>query len=257
MSYSVYYSYDKSRRMTTQYTDAAAPIPEAHYYTYNQRSMVTQIQDVKSAGQDANRYFYYNGVGERVVVFDGAGPQYWTYDGSKLLTEKDTTSTVRRYRHNQSTLDSFGTALEILDGSNYFYAAFDQFANVTRLQCDLGSSESSTSKLFFNAYGQSLAAAFSPATNERLRNWSTTVASLTAASQQMSLSARGGILLTSQALFVDRGAVTRLAGWLVGCGAGIPGMGVGAGQQGKDAATLCPCTTTTCGINIFWDMEPE
>lgn len=201
MSYSVYYTYDKSKRMTRQYTDSVAPTLESHYFTYNQRDMVTQIQDVKATSADTNRYFTYNGVRERVVVVDGGGPQYWTYDGNKLLLEKDTTSTVRRYRHNHSMLDSMGSALEILDGTSYFYPAFDQFANVTRLQADLGG-EFSTSKLYFNTYGQRLAAAFSPSTSERLQNMTLICSALAAASQQTGLFGAGGIYLAAQAMLI-------------------------------------------------------
>jgi hypothetical protein len=205
MSYSVYYAYDKAQRLMTQFTDSGAPTLEAHYFSYNQRDMVTQVQDAKATGADANRYFTYNGVGERVVVVDGAGPQYWTYDGKKLLTEKDTSGTVRRYRHNRSALDQRGSALEISDGANLYYPSFDQASNITRLQSPLLSTgEQLTSVLYFSVFATRLASAFSPATNERLQALTAGgVARLTAASQELYAGRLGLLLLPSPALFTS------------------------------------------------------
>lgn len=200
MSYSIYYSYDASRRLTRQYTDAAASTLEAHYFTYNQRDMVTQIQDVKAVSPDANRYFVYNGVGERVVVHDGGGPQYWSYDGGRLLTERDTTSTVRRYRYSTNS-DPKCATLEIKDGSNYMYPALDQAANVTRLQTDIGG-EFVTSKLYFNVPGERLAASFSPSTDERLQAQTPETSRLTTLSQQTNATPGGGVYYPGQALAI-------------------------------------------------------
>lgn len=118
MTYSVYYTYDKSHRLTQQYTDAAAPAPEAHYYTFNQRNCVTQIRDV-GGPNDALRAFVYNGLRERVVATDisTALPAYWSYDGRKFLQDKQLTSstpTTTNYRHNSTQQDCpFGSLCEV------------------------------------------------------------------------------------------------------------------------------------------------
>src|SRR4051812_33816835 len=96
---------------------------ESRYYTHNQRNMVTQIQDVNTAGgADANRYFTYNGVGGRVVVVAGGAPNYWTYARGKPLTEKDNVGAlVRRYRHNSMRQEAMlGSGLEIVEGAVTF-----------------------------------------------------------------------------------------------------------------------------------------
>src|SRR5271156_3879665 len=97
-----YYVYDKSQRMTSRYALGG----EAHYFTYNQRNMVTQIQDWNGAG-DALRTFVYNGLGDRVVVTDNAtaSPAYWSYDGGQLLEDKQLNATgfvANEYRYAPS-----------------------------------------------------------------------------------------------------------------------------------------------------------
>jgi hypothetical protein len=107
-----YYTYDKSGRMTTQWSFDTV---SATYFVYNQRDMVTQFYPTSG---DSNRYFAYNGLGERVIVNDGAGPTYWTYDGRKLLTEKTTAGTAtRRYRHNESQQEDLGANVEMNSAS--------------------------------------------------------------------------------------------------------------------------------------------
>jgi hypothetical protein len=104
-----YYAYDKSQRMTNQYSAT-----NAYYFVYNQRNMATQILNV--GGSDIPHYFTYNALGERAIAtdeFTANPPTYLTYDGGKLLTEKDTTgTTVGRYRSNTSVLDSMGATVE-------------------------------------------------------------------------------------------------------------------------------------------------
>src|SRR5581483_12037454 len=112
-----YYTYDKSQRLTTQWSPS-----DAHYFTFNQRNMVTQIQDV--GGGDANAYFLYNGLGERVVTSDTGGGTYFTFDGGRLLTEKFTPTGINkgRYRYNESGLPDACVEMEISsqDLTNYF-----------------------------------------------------------------------------------------------------------------------------------------
>jgi len=81
-STTTYYAYDKSRRMTTQYSSA-----EAHYFAFNQRNMVAQIQDVKASSPDSMRYFAHDAMGERALAIDN-GTSCFTYDGTKMLTDK-------------------------------------------------------------------------------------------------------------------------------------------------------------------------
>ena len=98
-----YYAYDKSQRMITRYALGG----EAHYFTYNQRNMVTQIQDWNGAG-DALRSCVYNGLGERVIATDNssASPAYWSYDGRKFLEDKQVGATQQDYRQNQACQDT-------------------------------------------------------------------------------------------------------------------------------------------------------
>src|SRR5579872_4847343 len=110
------YVFDKSGRMTTMWSTDTA---DATYFTYNQRDMVTRILRLP-AGGDATRTFTYNAVGERVAVDESGGttPNYWTYDGYKLLTEKTNAgSTTRRYRHNAMPLEKLGANLEMNSAS--------------------------------------------------------------------------------------------------------------------------------------------
>src|SRR5579872_7095942 len=81
-----HYVYDKSGRMTTMWSTDTS---DATYFTYNQRDLVTKVLRLP-AGGDATRSFTYNAAGERVIVDESGGttPNYWTYDGHKLLTEK-------------------------------------------------------------------------------------------------------------------------------------------------------------------------
>src|SRR5207244_3526063 len=96
-------------RMTTQWSIDTA---DATYFTYNQRDMVTQVKHLPVGG-DTIRYFAYNGLGERVVVTDGGAPRYWTYDGFKLLVEKDNAGIPQtRYRHNRCGQDKLDSNLE-------------------------------------------------------------------------------------------------------------------------------------------------
>ena len=106
MSTATYYTYDKSHRLTSQYI----PVGEAHYYGYNQRNMVTQIQDLGGSA-DPLRTFVYNGLGERVIATDNstASPAYWSYDGRKLLQDKQKAGagfSTTNYRHNSTRQDA-------------------------------------------------------------------------------------------------------------------------------------------------------
>ena len=102
MSTTNYYVYDKSQRMASRYALGG----EAHYFTYNQRNMLTQIQDWNGAG-DALRSCVYNGLGERVIATDNsaASPAYWSYDGRKFLEDKQLGGTQQDYRQNQTPQD--------------------------------------------------------------------------------------------------------------------------------------------------------
>src|SRR5438477_6195041 len=107
MSTTTTFAYDKSRRLTMQYSSS-----DAHYYSYNQRNMITQIQDVKTLNPDTNRYFTYNALGERVWGIDGTPtPSYWAYDGRKMLSES-IAGTTARYQHNGSPLPWAGSVVE-------------------------------------------------------------------------------------------------------------------------------------------------
>jgi hypothetical protein len=105
MSTATYYTYDNSHRLASQYILGG----EAHYYSFNQRNMLTQIQDVGGPA-DPLRTFVYNGLGERVVVTDNstASPAYWSYDGSKLLQDKQKSGaglSTTNYRNNSTPQD--------------------------------------------------------------------------------------------------------------------------------------------------------
>jgi hypothetical protein len=93
------YTFDASQRLVRQQVDTT----EVHYFTYNERNMLTQVQDyVVGGGGDTNRYFAYNGLGERVFGVDGtANPSYWTYDGSTLLAE-NVDGSMNQFRHNSA-----------------------------------------------------------------------------------------------------------------------------------------------------------
>jgi hypothetical protein len=100
MSTTIYYAYDRSARLTTRWV----PAGEAHYFSYNQRNMVTGLVDHNGAG-DAPREFVYNGLGERAVVKDNStgSPAYWSYDGYKLLRDREVAGAgfaERSYRFN-------------------------------------------------------------------------------------------------------------------------------------------------------------
>lgn len=144
-----YYAYDRSGRMTTQWSFDTA---DATYFTYDQRDMVLQFYH--APGGDANRYFTYNGVGERAIVIDGGGPTYWTYDRRKLLTEKATTgSATRRYRHNESNQVKLGSNVEV--GSASFgntHPVTDQGGSLSQVQTIEGNDV-----LEMNACGELLA----------------------------------------------------------------------------------------------------
>src|SRR5205823_1007816 len=106
----------------TQYSDS-----QARYFTHNQRNMLTQIQHFSlGGGGDANRYFTYNGVGERVFGVDGnPTPSYWVYDGQKMLRETVAGSSAH-YRHNTLAQEcdlSSRTAFEDSNGLDAAYAA--------------------------------------------------------------------------------------------------------------------------------------
>src|SRR5579872_5433805 len=110
------YVYDKSGRMTTMWSTDTS---DATYFTYNQRDMATKILRLP-AGGDATRVFAYNAVGERVVVDESGGttPNYWTYDGYKLRTERTSAgSTTRRYRHNALQQERLGANIEMKSAS--------------------------------------------------------------------------------------------------------------------------------------------
>ena len=139
MSTNTYYTYDKSHRMTSQYILGG----EAHYYGYNERNMVTSIQDVGGAS-DPLRTFVYNGLGERVIAYDSntyTGPAYWSYDGRKFLQDKQQTSvgvfSATNYRHNFSLQErqlGSGTEIGVADGGAPVTPAFDGAGNVTNNQ---------------------------------------------------------------------------------------------------------------------------
>lgn len=100
MSYSIYYSYDSSGRLDRRYTDGAAPTADARYFTYNQRNMVTRIDHRLGSGTpDVNRYFTYNGLGERVSGYDGSAQHEWQYDRGELVRDKIGAGTAR-YNHD-------------------------------------------------------------------------------------------------------------------------------------------------------------
>jgi hypothetical protein len=96
------YTFDASQRLVRQQLGTS----EVHYFTYNERNMLTQVQDyVVGGGGDTNRYFAYNGLGERVFGVDGtANPSYWTYDGSTLLAE-NVDGNMNQFRHNKGAQD--------------------------------------------------------------------------------------------------------------------------------------------------------
>lgn len=194
------FSYDRSRRLTAQYSSA-----EAHYYSYNQRNMVTQIQDVKSVSPDANRYFAYNAVGERVYGIDGTTtPSYWAYDGRKMLSESVAGTTVR-YAHNDTIFDFMGSMVEHVTADlTAAYAAFNKVGSVMRLQKS-GSATSDTYET--NRWGGVLGSSTfgGTPTSSRFQNMSSSFMTLIAAAQQMNMMGHGGLFLTSQALDVASG----------------------------------------------------
>lgn len=134
-----YYAYDASQRMTAGPYPVSGAGTESHYYTYNQRNMATQIQDFVSGGSgEATRALVYNGLGERVVVTDGGTPHYWSYDGRKLILEKDNAGAlVMRYRHNIAKNEiRTGSALEYTSGNVEFgigYPSTDQRGSLVKL----------------------------------------------------------------------------------------------------------------------------
>jgi hypothetical protein len=97
------YTFDASQRLVRQQFGTT----EVHYFTYNERNMLTQVQDyVVGGGGDTNRYFAYNGLGERVFGIDGtANPSYWTYDGKTLLSE-NVDGSMNQFRHNKGPQDA-------------------------------------------------------------------------------------------------------------------------------------------------------
>jgi hypothetical protein len=119
------FAYDKSHRLTTQYIAGG----EAHYYTYNQRNMVTNITDFKPlGGSEIPRSFAYNGLGERVLTKDDPGSlgdptlfAYWSYDGRRLLQDNECqqisplTFVATNYRSHQTPNDCpFGWVDEVI-----------------------------------------------------------------------------------------------------------------------------------------------
>src|SRR5262249_42441654 len=92
VSYTTTYTYDKSRRLMQQFRsfDGGAVKQDFHYYTYNQRNMITKIgEGMTGFGRfaDADRTFVYNALGERLVAVDNTNSlsAYWSYDGRRLL----------------------------------------------------------------------------------------------------------------------------------------------------------------------------
>jgi hypothetical protein len=129
MSTTITYTYDKSRRLQSQ----ASSTGETHYFTFNQRNMVTQIQDF--GGSDANRYFTYNGLGERVFGIDGTTtPSYWAYDRGRLVRENQNSSSTH-YRHNAARQRCRGSLVEVIlaDGASTACPATDHLGTLQKL----------------------------------------------------------------------------------------------------------------------------
>lgn len=195
--------YDKSRRLTTQHSTT-----EAHYYSYNQRSQVTQIQDVKSVSPDANRYFTYNGLGECVYGVDGtASPGYWAYDGRKILSERSSAVTAR-YQHNDTPFDGFGSIVEHISGDDLIrcYPAFREDGSMMRLAGAGVSNKFETSR-FGVVLGSALGIPSTTVPSQRFQNFTHEMATLTTVSQQANLSLLGVVYLPAQALLVASGVL--------------------------------------------------
>ncbi|MBI4558869.1 MAG: hypothetical protein HY706_14900, partial [Candidatus Hydrogenedentes bacterium] len=112
----------------------------ANYFTFNQRNMVSGIQN-EGAG-DNPRYYRFNGLGERVLTrIEYAGPGdpeliYWAYDRNKVLIENNAFfNTVTSFRHNQSNLDAMGSLVELeLSGGLKASPAFDERGSVKNMR---------------------------------------------------------------------------------------------------------------------------
>src|SRR5262249_20104460 len=150
---------------------------QATYFTHNQRSMPTQLDFQKAGGgADAQRKFGYSGTGERVIVSENgsAEPHYWSYDGPKLVREKDQGGNlVKRYRHNAMPGGGTASILEIqhpdqLEFGNG-YVALDHRGSITKLLY------ASTDNWLTNLFGVKQAGADN--FGERLRVLSTVLAS--------------------------------------------------------------------------------
>jgi YD repeat-containing protein len=100
-----YFAYDLSQRLTKGPYNVGSG--EHFYYTYNQRNMVTQLQDFKNAGGgDATRSFFFNGVGERVGLIDGtAAPGYFSYDIGGQVIRENRAGNKTRYAQAGSPLE--------------------------------------------------------------------------------------------------------------------------------------------------------
>jgi YD repeat-containing protein len=149
-----YYAYDSSQRMTKLYSPSSA-----YYFTFDQRDEATQIANASTGTADAKRLFTYTGTGERVIVDESGGtaPNYWAYDGRKLLSEVDQTGAlVRRYRHNdQAILDTMGSVVEVEKSGTRSYPSFDQRGSTKQLR---SSGLDVTDSFEYDAFGNRLAA---------------------------------------------------------------------------------------------------
>jgi YD repeat-containing protein len=231
------FAYDSSQRMIRQDYNLNVS-PASYYFTYDQRNEIKRIHN-QAFSPATDRYFAYDGAGERVMAIDGGNPTYWTYDGNKLVSVRDSAGTVTQFCQNAFMMPGNVIEYRNADGVNA-YPAFDQRANEQNIQG--GPNETQ----YRDTYGLFLAGSTN-FTDNRLPFLS--ASGLAKLSLGFFVTSAGWLYLPGEGVFTIAGRALRLVGFgLGGIMADIPRPPFGGGQGCPKSAPLIPPGQDTPGL---------